>query len=221
MDDLKIFQKLRKRFADCLIDGSRTKAAADYHDNRLVGCKPTQIQSRDLISLFQLLSDRRSGKNCFVLRQEFQCLRKIAAYLVCYGNAQLIGQSRCHIRFMDNAWNSESVGCPDDRNRHESSFGEYDIRLDIFHDFFCFGISFQHTNRIRKIFDVKISAEFSSRYPIVWDFKIRNQFFLNPVIGADIVNIVAFLPQCREQGDIGRHMPGGSAASEDDFFHIR
>ena len=49
----------------------------------------------------QLAADRGTGQYRFVGRKIFHCLRKIAAYFGGSRNCDLVGKSRCDIRFMN------------------------------------------------------------------------------------------------------------------------
>ena len=102
---LEILQKLRQCIADSLVHVSCTQTSANDHDDRFIGSKAAHVQSGQPAALCQLRTNGRTGQDSFVGRDIFHSLREIAAYLFCHGNAQLIGQSRCHIRFVDDTGN--------------------------------------------------------------------------------------------------------------------
>ena len=73
--------------------------------------------------------------------------------------------------------------------------------------------------RIAEVLQIEIPAELAGRDAEIRDPLVFDEYFFNSCLGADVIDIVSFLPKGREKRDIGCDMPGGAAAGENDFFH--
>ena len=91
---------------------------------------------------------------------------------------------------MDDRRHAAALSCQHDRDRDETAFGEYYIRIEEFDEFLCFAESFYHTERIGKVLQTEITAQFSGRDTMVGNPELFDQFLLDSVIGTDVVNIV-------------------------------
>ena len=148
---LEILQQLRQGIPDCFIDISGTETSADDHDHRLIRSKSAHVKSRKLTALGQFRTDGRTGEDGFVCRNVFHGLREIAAYLFRNRNTQLIGQTRCHVGFMNNTGNMQGSCGADHGNAYEAALGKYYIRLIIFQIIACLHESLHDTEGIREV----------------------------------------------------------------------
>ena len=105
MDYLKILQQLRQSIPDSLVHIGCAQTSADDHDHGLVGGEAAHIQSGQFTALCQFCTNGGTGEDGLVCRDIFHGFREITAHFFRYGNAQLVGQSRCHIRFVDDTGN--------------------------------------------------------------------------------------------------------------------
>ena len=119
------------------------------------------LKAGETISGQKFPTDWRTSQNRFVFRKILQSLREIAADLGSRWDTDLVGKARCHIRFMDDGRNMVTFRSQNHRNGHKSAFGKYHIRLIVFDQFAGFRIAFQYAERIGKVLQIEVSAEFS------------------------------------------------------------
>ncbi len=190
MNHLKIIQKLGQGIAYRFVNSFRAQAAADDHNDRLVGCEFAHIIGCDFIAFRQFFPDRGACEDSFPFGEHRNGFREIAAYFFRYGYAQLVGQSRRHIRLVDNAGNGQGSGGPNDGNADKTAFGKNDVRLDLFQIFSGFPVALHYAEGVGEILRVKIPAEFAGSNTVVRNVEIRNQFFLNAFVGTYIVYLI-------------------------------
>ena len=220
MDHLKIRQEIREDFAKTLVDRSGSETSSDGQKDRFIRGEAAESPALFRISVEQLFPDGCACEDSFLSRKGRYRFREVAAYLGSGRDAEPVGQARRHVGFVDDAGDMKSSGCTDDGNCHKTSFGEDNIRFQFFQNGYRFVESLLDTERIRKVFKVKIPAEFAGRNPIVRDPQFGDELFFDPVIGSDIGDFVPFVPQLRDQGNIRGDMSGGSSAGQNDLFHI-
>ena len=98
---------------------------------------------------------------------------------------------------MDDGRNLTFLSCKDDRNGNESAFGEDNIRFQKLDQLLGFSESPDNTEGVGEVLQTKIAAELSGRNSMVWNAESLNEFFLNAVVGTDLVNIIIKLFQAR------------------------
>lgn len=155
MYDLKIVEQLGKGFPYGLIDRSGTQRAADYHEDRFVGCEMAQFQCGKLISPGKLLPDGRTGKYRFFRREGMQGLGEITAYLGTNRDTQLIGKTGRHVGFVDNTGDFQRRSSSYYRNSYKASLGKDNIRTDFLQDFPGFPITLSTRKGSVKFFKSK------------------------------------------------------------------
>ena len=74
------------------------------------------------------------------------------------------------------------------------------------------------TERIREVLPVKIPAQLSGGDSIVRNLLLRDQAFLDSIVGADIEDLISGFPKRGEKGDIRCDMAGCSAAGQYNSF---
>lgn len=105
MDYLKIVEQLGKGFPYGLIDRSGTQRAADYHEDRFVGCEMAQFQCGKLISPGKLLPDGRTGKYRFSVGRERRVSGKLQHTLVQTGIHSLLARPGV----MSDSWITQGI----------------------------------------------------------------------------------------------------------------
>ena len=80
MNNLEIFQKFRKNLTDIVVYRSCAETAANNHNYWLVSSETTEFTTSVRISGKKFLTDRSSGKNCFVSRKIIDSFREVTAY---------------------------------------------------------------------------------------------------------------------------------------------
>ena len=88
-----------------------------------------------------------------------------------------------------------------------------------FHVFLGFGKSFQDAGRIGQVLYIQITAELSGGNAIIRQSCLLHKRLLNTVIGTHIFDLKTCFFQIRNQSKIRRHMTGGAAACQKNFFH--
>ena len=219
MDHLEFFQKFRKDTADMLVDRSCAEASADDHEDRLLAGKAAETAASLPVALKELLPDRSSGEDGFILGKAVDRLREIAADFCCGGEAKPVGKTRGHVGFVDNGRNFAFFCRNHNRNGDETAFGKYDVRLELFQDLLRLAKTFQDPERVGEVFEVKVAAQFAGRNSVVGNAELLDEFALDPFVGTDVGDLVACLPEGREQGDIWGNMTGSAAAGKDNMFH--
>ena len=109
--------------------------------------------------------------------------------------------------------NTASFSGKYDRDRYEAAFGKDNVRLQDLHKFFRFVHALKNTEWVGKILETEIAAELSGGNPMIRDAELLNQFLLDSVIGADIVDIIVQLLKTGKESNVGSNMTGGAAAS--------
>ena len=211
---MEILQEPRENAADRLVDGCRAQAASHDEDHRFAGRKSRELQGPDGIALQELLSDGGAGQHCLVCRQILQGLGEIAADLPGGRDADLIGQSRSQIGLVDNRRNMKMPGGQHHRDRHKAALGEEHVRLQLFDNAPGLAIALEHLEGIREILRIKVAAQLSGGNAVVGDLKFLDQLFFYSVVGAHVGNLVAELPESRQQGNIGSNVSGGASAGQ-------
>ena len=117
--------------------------------------------------------------------------REITADLFRNRNAQLVGKPGCHIRFMYDTGDMQRCSGADHGNTDKASLGKNDIRIDLFQIFSGFAKALDHSERIRKIFNVQVTAKLSRCDSVIGNIEICDQLLFNAFIGADIGNLIA------------------------------
>ena len=86
-------------------------------------------------------------------------------------------------------------GSQDHGNSDKTALGKDYIRLVCrFKSRTGFGVSFDDAERIGKILDIKVAAQFARGYAIIRNSGVLNELVFDAVVGPDIVDLVAMLP---------------------------
>ena len=91
---------------------------------------------------------------------------------------------------MNDRRNMAALACQYDRNRDETSFREYNIRIQEFDQFLRFAKPLDDPERIGKILQAEITAQLSGRDAMIGNAELFDQFLLDSVVGTDIVDII-------------------------------
>ncbi len=83
-----------------------------------------------------------------------------------------------------------ALACKNDRDRDESAFGEDHIRIQELDKSLGFSKSFDYPERVSEVLHTEIAAQLSGRDTMVGNTKLFDQFLLNAVVRADIMDIV-------------------------------
>ena len=92
---------------------------------------------------------------------------------------------------MDHARDAQTVCGPDNGSPDKAALGENGCRVKFFQHAFCLADPLQNPARVRQVFQAEVAAEFSGRDSGIGDAGLFRKRFLDPVIGTDIVNLVA------------------------------
>ena len=107
----------------------------------------------------------------------------------------------------------------DNRNRDKATFGKDNVRSDLLQ----IPARLEHTlydpERIRKIFQIKVSPELSGGNPVIWNTAVLDQLLLHAALGADIIDFISVFFQRRYKRNIRCHMTGCSAAGKHNLLH--
>ena len=219
MDNLEGFQKLRQDSADGIIDDHGSLAAADDQKNRFVSSKAAKIKCFQFVSFEKLLTDRRTGQNGFAIRNVADGLRKVAADLGGRGNGKLVCQTGSQVRLVDHDRDMAMLRCHDNRNCHKAALGKDHAGFQFFHQPDRLSVSFDNTEGIAEILDVKITAELSGCDAIIRNLQIFDELSLDTIIRTNILNIITFFLQLRNKGNVRGYMSGGTSTGKNDSFH--
>ena len=120
---------------------------------------------------------------------------------------------------MDHDRNMTMLRCHDNGNCHEASFGKDNAGLQFFHQPDGLSVSFDYTEGIAEILNIKITAEFSGCNSIIGNLQIFNELSLDTIIRTNILNIITFFLQFRNKGNVRGYMSGSASAGKDNSFH--
>ena len=109
--------------------------------------------------------------------------------------------------------------CQDHRNRNKAAFGKKYVRFIFFNELPCLSVSFQDAEGIGKIFKIEITAQLSGRNTIIGNPCVFDQLSFDPIVGANITDLISGLLQGRDQSQIWGNMTGSAAAGEYNGFH--
>lgn len=98
---------------------------------------------------------------------------------------------------------------------HEASFGKDNAGLQFFHQPDGLSVSFDYTEGIAEILNIKITAEFSGCNSIIGNLQIFNELSLDTIIRTNILNIITFFLQFRNKGNVRGYMSGSASAGKD------
>lgn len=155
----------------------------------------------------QLLTDGRAGENSLVLGQILKSLRKIAADLRSRRNRQLVGQAGCHIGSWMMQGTLQRFAASTTGTDTKPPLGKYHVRLQLPDNADCFAVALQDLERVGEVLRVEIPAQLAGRDTVVGNLELRDEFFLDSVIGAHIGNIVAELAKPRRNAILASHGP--------------
>ena len=220
MNDLEGLQKLWQDSADGIIDDHRSLAAADDQKYRFVSGETTEVKSFQPVSFEKLLTDRRTGQNGFAIRNVADGLRKVAADLGGRGNGKLVCQTGSQVRLVDHDRDMTMLRCHDNRNCHKAAFGKDHAGFQFFHQPDRLPVSFDNTEGIAEILNVKITAELSGCDAKIRNLQIFDELSLNTIIRTNILNIITFFLQLWNKGNVRGYMAGSTSAGKNDSFLV-
>ncbi|CDC29309.1 putative uncharacterized protein [Firmicutes bacterium CAG:466] len=132
MDDIKILQQRRQAFPQGIIELHCPQRTAHLKQNRLCAVKTAGFQTFLSVPCEQFRTNRCPCVDAFFLGHIFQCFRERGADSLCKRHRNLVCQTRCNIRFMDDNGNLIFL-CPQHhRHCYKAAFGEYQIRFQFF-----------------------------------------------------------------------------------------
>ena len=147
-------------------------------------------------------------------------LRKVAADLGGRGNGKLVCQTGSQVRLVDHDRNMAMLRCHDNRNCHKAALGKDHAGFQFFHQPDRLSVSFDNTEGIAEILDVKITAELSGCDAIIRNLQIFDELSLDTIIRTNILNIHNLFPSASEsKGNVRGYMSGGTSTGKNDSFH--
>lgn len=166
------------------------------------------IQSKDEWQFVEVYTDEGISATNTKKRDGFN--RMVADALA--GKINSIGQSRCHVGFMDDDGNMAFFCRQYNRNGDKTALGEYDIRLIVPDDFYGFPIPFYDPEGIRKIFQTQIPSELSGGDSVIGNPLFFNQSTLHAVVGPYVTDFISRFFQPRQERNIRSDMSGCASA---------
>ena len=218
MQHLKVFGQLRQTLPHRLVDGLSAAGAAHHHQNRPAVVQAEAPEPALLAAAQDLGSYGRTGVYALATGI-LHGLREGAALGFGKGQAQLVGQTGGHVRFMADHGHAVQLRTVNHGYRYEAALGEYHIGFDRVNDSRRLPNAVDHAKGIGKVFRVKITAQLAYRDGVEGDaLHLGDQLLLGAVGRADVMDFPSVGLQAWNQRQVRRDMPGGSAAGENDFF---
>ena len=112
---------------------------------------------------------------------------------------------------MNNIRYLQKSGSSDNRYTYKSALGEDDIRMNPFKQCNCLRKALKNSERIGKVFRIKVPAQLTRRNSKIWDIKIFYQLLLNSCIRTNIENFKSCFLKCRNQRNIWCNMACASS----------
>ena len=218
MNDLELLQQLWQNRAHGSVDRHGAQAAADNQKHRLVRGKTAEGKPCLTAAGKQLRPDGRTGEHGFSFRKMLHRLREIAAHSAGTGEGKSVGKAGGHVRFMDDHRDLQRLCRNHDRHGNKPALGEHNVRLQPVQDPARLGKASDHPGRIGEILPVEIPAQLARRDAVVRNSLGLDQVLLDPLVGADVMDLIATFTQLAEECNIRSDMAGRAAAGQYDFF---
>ena len=75
-------------------------------------------------------------------------------------------------------------------HRDETAFGENYVRFVFFDELASLRIAFQHADRIREVFQIKITAQLAGGNSVIGNARIFDELALDTIVRTNIVDFV-------------------------------
>ena len=217
VDDVELAGKLGQGLAQDLVDGLGALAAAHHQEDGPGAVEAGKGQALFRLPLEEGRPDGGAGKHAFGAHLG-QGILKGDAHRIREPGGDAVGQAGGIVGFMGDH-RGLAPGGDHHGHGHESALREHHIGLHFPDDPAGLEHPFEHPEGVRKILQGKIPAQLSGADGMVANVRLPfHQAALDAVGGAHIVDGIAGGPQLGQQGQVGGHVAGGTAAGEQDGF---